>query len=50
MIARNKDNIAYGDPQLALIPGFAIVLLVLYFFLIGNGLRDALDAKTRIEQ
>ena len=50
MIARNKDNIAYGDPQLALIPGFAIVLLVLSFFLIGNGLRDALDAKTRIEQ
>jgi len=49
MIARNKDNIAYGDPQLALIPGFAIVLLVLSFFLIGNGLRDALDAKTRLK-
>ncbi len=49
MIARNKDNIAYGDPHLALIPGFAIVLLVLSFFLIGNGLRDALDAKTRID-
>ena len=49
MIAKNKDNIAYGDPHLALIPGFAIVLLVLSFFLIGNGLRDALDAKTRID-
>ncbi len=49
MIARNKDNIAYGDPQLALIPGFAIVLLVLSFFLIGNGLRDAMDAKTRLD-
>ncbi len=49
MIARNKDNIAYGDPHLALLPGFAIVLLVLSFFLIGNGLRDALDARTRLE-
>lgn len=49
MIAKNKDNIAYGDPHLALIPGFAIVLLVLSFFLIGNGLRDALDAKTKID-
>jgi peptide/nickel transport system permease protein len=49
MIARNKDNIAYGDPLLALLPGFAIVLLVLSFFLIGNGLRDALDARTRLE-
>ena len=49
MIAKNKDNIAYGDPHLALIPGFCIVLLVLSFFLIGNGLRDALDARTRVE-
>jgi peptide/nickel transport system permease protein len=49
MIAKNKDLMAYGDPHLALIPGFAIVLLVLSFFLIGNGLRDALDAKTRVD-
>jgi peptide/nickel transport system permease protein len=49
MIAKNKDNIAYGDPHLALIPGFAIVLLILAFFLIGNGLRDALDAKTKLD-
>ena len=30
---------------LALIPGFAIMLLVLAFNLLGNGLRDALDVK-----
>lgn len=31
---------------LALIPGVAILLLVLAFNLVGNGLRDALDVKT----
>jgi len=30
---------------LAFLPGFAIVLMVLAFVLLGNGLRDALDAK-----
>jgi peptide/nickel transport system permease protein len=30
---------------LALIPGFAIMLLVLAFNLLGNGLRDAVDVK-----
>ena len=49
MISKHKDYIVTGDPHLALIPGFAIVLLVLSFFLIGNGLRDALDAKTKID-
>jgi peptide/nickel transport system permease protein len=48
MIAKNKYNIDV-DPHLALIPGFAIVLLILAFFLIGNGLRDALDAKTKLD-
>ncbi len=48
MIAKNKYNIDL-DPHLALIPGFAIVLLILAFFLIGNGLRDALDAKTKLD-
>jgi peptide/nickel transport system permease protein len=31
--------------MLALIPGFAIMLLVLAFNLLGNGLRDAVDVK-----
>lgn len=32
---------------LAIVPGIAIMLLVLAFNLVGNGLRDALDVKTR---
>ena len=31
---------------LALIPGAAILLMVLAFTLVGNGLRDALDVKS----
>jgi peptide/nickel transport system permease protein len=34
-------------PHLALIPGFAIVVAVLGFNLIGDGLREALDPKLR---
>jgi ABC-type dipeptide/oligopeptide/nickel transport system permease subunit len=34
-------------PHLAMIPGFAIVLSVLGFNLIGDGLREALDPKLR---
>jgi peptide/nickel transport system permease protein len=32
--------------MLALIPGFAIMILVLAFNLLGNGLRDAVDVKS----
>lgn len=35
------DNMAY----MAIIPGLAIMLLVLAFILVGNGLRDAFDTK-----
>jgi peptide/nickel transport system permease protein len=35
---------------LAFIPGIAIMLLVLAFMLVGNGLRDALDSKSIDEQ
>jgi len=34
-------------PWLAIIPGLAIVLSVLGFNLIGDGLREALDPKLR---
>ena len=34
-----------GKPLLALIPAIAILLLVLSFNLVGNGLRDAFDVK-----
>lgn len=48
MISKYKDNLI-TNPYLPLIPGFAITILVLAFFMIGNGLRDALDVKTNIE-
>jgi peptide/nickel transport system permease protein len=31
--------------MLAIIPGLAIMLLVLAFNILGNGLRDALDVR-----
>ena len=34
---------------LALVPGIAIMLLVLAFNLLGSGLRDAMDVKTRLQ-
>lgn len=44
-----KDHYSYiilGKPYLALIPGLAIMLLVMAFMLVGNALRDALDVKS----
>lgn len=46
MIKENYAYIILDNPWLALIPGIAIMLLVLAFMLIGNGLRDALDVKS----
>ena len=43
-----KDHYSYiilGKPYLAIIPGLAIMSLVMAFMLIGNALRDALDVK-----
>jgi ABC-type dipeptide/oligopeptide/nickel transport system permease subunit len=45
MIKENYSYLMTSNPGLALIPGFAIMLLVLSFYLVGNGLRDALDVK-----
>jgi len=44
-----KDHYGYiivDKAYLALIPGFAIMLMVLSFTMVGNGLRDALDTKS----
>lgn len=45
MIKENYNFIITQNPMLALAPGFAIMLLVLSFNLLGNGLRDALDVR-----
>ena len=45
MIKENYNFIITHNATLALIPGLAIMLLVLAFNLLGNGLRDAVDVK-----
>ena len=46
MIKENYNFIITHSPMLALLPGIAIMLLVLSLNLVGNGLRDALDVKS----
>lgn len=46
MIKENYNFIITNNPFLALIPGLAIMLLVMAFNLLGNGLRDVLDVRT----
>jgi peptide/nickel transport system permease protein len=48
MIKENYNFIITHNPMLALIPGLAIILLVLAVNLLGNGLRDAADVKSTI--
>lgn len=48
MVNENYNFIITQNPMLALIPGFAIMVLVLAFNLLGNGLRDALNVRGRI--
>ncbi len=45
MIKENYNFIITHNPTLALAPGIAIMILVLAFNLLGNGLRDALDVR-----
>ena len=49
MIKENYNFIITNNPALALAPGIAIMLLVLAFNLLGNGLRDALDVRSGIQ-
>lgn len=46
MINAHRGYIIGDAPYLAFLPGIAIMLMVLAFVLLGNGLRDALDAKS----
>ncbi|MEO6071601.1 MAG: ABC transporter permease [Chitinophagaceae bacterium] len=48
MIKENYNFIITQNPVLALAPGFAIILLVLAFNLLGNGLRDALNVRGKL--
>lgn len=45
MINEYKGYILTGDAYLAVIPGLAIMLMVLAFMFLGNGLRDSIDTK-----
>lgn len=45
MIKENYAYIILNDAYLAILPGIAIMLLVLAFMLLGNALRDTLDVK-----
>lgn len=48
MMRENYNFIITQNPMLALAPGFAIMILVLAFNLLGNGLRDALNVRGKI--
>ncbi len=49
MLSENYSFLLKSDnPFPAIVPGIAIMLMVLAFNLVGNGFRDALDVKTRL--
>ena len=45
MVKENYGYILLDSAHLAFIPGIAIMIIVLSFMLLGNGIRDALDIK-----
>jgi peptide/nickel transport system permease protein len=47
LIAEGADTIVTA-PWLALVPGLAIVLTVLSLNIFGDGLRDALDPRSKV--
>ncbi len=50
MINANRGFIITDSSYLVFLPGVCLMLLVLAFFLVGNGLRDALDNKSEASQ
>lgn len=50
MINSHRGYIIGDSAYLAFLPGMAIMLMVLAFVLVGNGLRDALDTKLDNDQ
>ena len=47
MVKENYGYILLDNAYLALLPGAAIMIIVLAFMLLGNGIRDALDIKAK---
>ena len=47
MIKENYAYIILDSAYLAILPGLAIMFMVLAFMIVGNGLRDALDPRLR---
>jgi peptide/nickel transport system permease protein len=48
MLSTAVTNQYYSiDPEYMIVPGLAIFITVMAFNLFGDGLRDALDPKTR---
>ncbi len=47
MLNDHRGYIVVDAAYLAFLPGLAIMLAVLAFYLVGNGLRDALDVKMK---
>ena len=45
MIKEHYSYIIMDKAYLAIFPGMAIMILVLAFMLLGNGLRDAFDVR-----
>jgi peptide/nickel transport system permease protein len=48
MLGRGRGSV-FTAPHIVIFPGIAIMLLVLGFNLLGDGLRDALDPRLRID-
>ena len=46
MISKHREFLLLDAAYLAILPGITIMVMVLAFVLLGNGLRDALDAKS----
>lgn len=47
MVKENYPYILLDSAYLAFLPGLAIMIIVLAFMLLGNGVRNALDTKTQ---
>ncbi len=45
MISEYETYLLTGEAYLAILPGLAIMIVVLAFMFVGNGLRDAIDTK-----